>query len=342
MANLNFISQFEGDLGIPIHAREFANALEKKIKLNKIQINKAFRSIGGTGLIFWYPQIYKEYNVFDKTIGYFIFEYKKIPKNFVEQINSLDGICTASKWAKKVLMDNGVLVPIYVVHGGINPDKFNDSRIRVWKKGEPFKFLHIGKAEERKGTKLLIRAFNQAFQGKKDVRLTLSIDNPHIPNFSAKEFLAGLTDDLSYPVVNIDIVGHIDDIKTLYKTHDASVFPTLAEGIGLPIIESMACGLTTIVSNNTGITEYADKKTCVLLEDFEKVPVYDEHFFPRKGEYGEWDKPKLFNIIEKLRWVYDNKEEARKIGRNAADWMKKNYTWDHAADQFIREVLNEN
>lgn len=335
---LTLISQFEGDLGIPIHAREFAEALEKKIKLNRVQLNQAFTPSSKNGLIFWYPNTYTEYNIFDKTYGYFVFEYSKIPSGFISAINELDGVCVPSKWAKETLVKNKVTIPIYVIPGGVNSEKYNSKNRNL--DNNVFKFLHIGKKEERKGTELVVRAFNEAFAGDKKIRLTLSIDNPHDTTFSAEKYLSGLINDLKYPIGNIDIVHFVKDMKSLYDTHDAAIFPTLAEGIGLPITEAMASSLSVIVSNNTGVTEYANSDNAILLNDFDEVPVYDPLFFPRKGEFGTWMKPKLYNIVKSLRWVYDNQEQARKIGRSAEQYMRDNFSWDLAADKLI-EVLNE-
>ncbi len=340
--------QFMGDLGIPIHSREFAKALNKQCELNLVQIiapldkTKIEKELADRfgkidfnrdSLTFWYPNVFDSYSVSSKrNLGYYIFEYTKIPKPFVQEMNKLDGICTASKWGVQTLKDNGVKVPCYIVHGGVS-DRFKYMD-RNQGDTDIFRFLHIGKAENRKGTELLIKSFVKAFGGNPSIRLTLSIDNPHIKDFDSALYIYGQTD-----VGNIDPIHFVADINELYKKHDCAIFPTRAEGIGLPIIESMGTGLPVIVSDKTGMSEYINKENAIVLEDTEKVPVYDKMFFPNAGEFGEWDSPKEDELIDKMRWVYKNYNEAKTIGNNAAKWIKENYTWDLAATKFIEEVL---
>ncbi len=56
---------------------------------------------------------------------------------------------------------------------------------------------------------------------------------------------------------DIIFVGYVpeDDLVALYGSCDAFVFPSLYEGLGLPVIEAMACGAPVIGSDNSSIRE---------------------------------------------------------------------------------------
>jgi len=57
----------------------------------------------------------------------------------------------------------------------------------------------------------------------------------------------------------IKLLGYvpIDHLPALYHGAKASVFPSLYEGFGIPLIEAMACGTPTICSNNSALGEVA-------------------------------------------------------------------------------------
>ncbi len=340
--------QLFGDMGIPVHSRELAKAILVLSKDSKVvplftgdmgklepvikhSLKKA--DFNNPSFIFWYPDTYEDViGLSPKTIGYYIFEYTKIPKRYIEQINKLDLICTASDWGKSVLIENGVTIKVSVIRGGINCNVYNPSIRAVWDKKSPFIFGNIGKLENRKNTELLVDVFIKEFGNNPNVKLLLSVDNPH-SHVDAKKYLEkyGVCD-------NIEYIHHLPDIRSLYKRIHCAVFPTNAEGIGLPITEAMACGIPTIVSNNTGITEYTSNDTAILLNDLQDIPVFDPMFFPKAGEFGNWSSPGPKELAEKMHYVLDNYEQALKIGNNAAAYMKNIYSWDEAAKKLLEEI----
>jgi len=354
MSGLNFFGQYYSCLGIPNHTRSFANALIDNIgDVKLVPIQPGNDPYGMTSkltsrfvkpdpsypsLAFWYPDTFP--SIFNnvpgtpKKMGYYIFEYTIIPKSYVDVLNTLDAVCTASHWGVEVLRKNGVTVPCHIVPGGVDATIFNSASRNLDSKR--FRFLHMGKAESRKGTTLVIKAFNEAFKGDRKIRMSLFIDNPHLRQFDADMFLHGLQEDLQlqYPLSNVDVRHFENDITNIYNTHHAAVFASKAEGIGLPIVEAMACGLPTIVPFNSGITEYANDANSILIKNLVEEPIFDLNFFNKQGEFGTWNSPKVEDLKEKMIWVYDNYEKAQQIGKVAEQDMKNNYSWDLAAKKF--------
>ena len=351
---LNFFGQFYSCLGIPNHTRAFASSISDRIQ-NTILcpispdqgdhygLNEKLKSLFGQpnpsypSLVFWYPDTYLEFlksvpNSKPK-IGYYIFEYTKIPSVYIDSLNSMDAICTASKWGVEVLKNNGVKIPCHVVPGGVDHSIFNSLNRSLDNK--KFRFLLIGKTENRKGTDLVIRAFNEAFKGDRRVKLSLYIDNPHLRQFNADEFLYSLKESysLQYPINNIEVRHFDDDISNVYNTHHVAVFGSKAEGIGLPIVEAMSSGMPVIVPFNSGITEYASSENSILLTDLVKEEVKDPVFFPLGG-YGEWNSPKVSDLALSMKWAYENYPKACEKGKAAEEYMKTYYTWDIAAKKF--------
>lgn len=344
---INLFLQVYGDLGIPIHSREMAKAIIDSgqyiniipifpntsnysskelsdIKKNITRPSKTFSS-----LVFWYPDIYDDIlGEYKNNYGYYIFEYTKIPQLYIESINRLDKIYTASDWGCQVLKDNGVKIPVAKFPGGVNTAKFNTKHRKVWDGNGIFRFLHIGKCEERKGTYDLVKAFLNEFRDNKDVSLTLSIDNPHIPGFKAEQWLL----DNFGSTTNIKIQHYVGDIRNLYATHHCAVFPTRAEGIGLPIVEAMACGIPTIVTETSGTSEFIDETRNIVLYG-EKKPIYDKFFFPVEGQWGDWIVPRVETIQGALKRAYNNYNI--ELGNKSAAWIEQNFTWKKAIEKFV-------
>lgn len=363
---MNFVGQFYGCFGIPNHTREFARALINELSgVNLVQLiqkqqlvstdlynmgpdfTKHFGSPDPDflNLIFYYPDVFPQWTFSDKgNLGYYIFEYTKIPERYVNIINEeLDGICTASQWGADVLKGNGVTIPIFVVHGGVDTNKFYPPTKRPHHLTE-FKFLHVGKAEQRKGTGIVIEAFVRAFKDNPKVTLTLSIDNIFIPDFSAERLVGTILDQLgaSSMADRIKILHFVPDIKELYDTHHVAVFATKAEGIGLPIIEAMACGMPVITPMHSGITEYATSATGIFLTENKEEPVWDPHFFPKAGSVGTWQCPSTEELTRAMIWTLEHPKTAAHIGYNAAKWIEKNYTWKIAAKDFADRFVRRN
>lgn len=352
MQPLNFFGHFLTHSGVALQSRNFARALSSRLDLHLVQLFQPNEFTTGQelgadmprlfrkprpdapALAFWTPDFYRVLAAgFPRRIGYYIFEGTRIPAGYVKRLNKLDDVCTASVWGVRVLRSNGVSVPCHVVPGGVDPLRF--PRAELPDRPRPFRFLLVGKAERRKGIDLLVRAFNQAFEGDPGIRLSLSIDNMFVRDLVPARYVAELTAGLPYPADNIDIVHFVEDIRVLFHAHHCGVFPSRAEGIGLPILEAMACGLPVIASHNSGITEYADDGNAILLKQLEAEPAYCPQFFPVAGEMGTWDSPGVDELAEKMRWVVEHYPEAKRIGAQAAADVRARHTWDHAADRFM-------
>lgn len=357
---LNFQSQFIGCYGISNHARDWARGMAEVFDpLHLTQyipqgpnnyditpdVLQYFKNPyeKNDNLIFWYPHTFSKSSLGKRTFGYFIFEYTKIPKDFIKKINKLDGIFTASDWGVDILLQNKVEVPAYKCTGGISPQKYNSNTRKIsWGNNENgkeiFKFLHCGKAENRKGTELVIKAFNKLFASNPNFTLTLSIHNTHISGFNSWDYLFSLSPQLRGDCSNIKIADFVSDMRDLYSTHHCAVYASLGEGIGLHITESIACGMPVIVPFNSGMTEYATEQICFPMYNLTPVPVFDPIFFPNSGEYGLWNSPTVNQIAEKMEFIIHNWDLAEKIGKQGAQWMAQNFTWKHSAEQ-LKNVL---
>jgi alpha-1,3-rhamnosyl/mannosyltransferase len=55
----------------------------------------------------------------------------------------------------------------------------------------------------------------------------------------------------------VRLLGYVpqSDLAPLYSAATATIYPSLYEGFGLPVVESMACGTPVVTSNNSSLAE---------------------------------------------------------------------------------------
>ncbi|MFM9901888.1 MAG: glycosyltransferase [Polaromonas sp.] len=117
------------------------------------------------------------------------------------------------------------------------------------------KFLmYTGSFDQRKNHANLIKAFGKiSYKIRKEYQLvivgngwdSLYADLNHVAK------IAGLEEG------EVVFAGHVhdSDLLPLYNLCYLFVFPSLAEGFGLPVLEAMSCGIPTICSNCTSLPE---------------------------------------------------------------------------------------
>jgi len=111
------------------------------------------------------------------------------------------------------------------------------------------------------------------------------------------------------------------------------------EGFGLPLIEGMATGLPVIALNSEGQADVCEDATGLVLPVVpERYEAYDASEFGA-GVGGVCGVPSVEAVTEQLVWVASHREEARELGRAAADWARQQRNvWTMGAS--VLAVLN--
>lgn len=257
-----------------------------------------------------------------KLVYHSVFEATKLPPKWVEPANDADAIITTDLYCANVFKDSGVKVPIYIVPEGT--DEFE-----IYEPGtDPFTFLHYSFTSEndRKGSRILLRAFLEKFGNNEEVRLIMK-GNTHETdlNFWKK-----------YPNVEY-IYANYDrqQMRELIAKSNCFVFPSKAEGFGLPPIENMAHGIPTIVSKNTAMASYARELGIPLNMKAKQKSEYDIW-----ENVGYWFVPDKEHLKELMWDVYKNYDDYKAEAVAKQFLVKKWYDFEKIA-QKLAKVLNE-
>jgi glycosyltransferase involved in cell wall biosynthesis len=266
-----------------------------------------------------------------RRVAYVVWETTAMPADKVAILRTLDEVWTPSGWGRGLLVANGLDADrVGVVPEGVDVETFRpDGKAREGRR--PFRFLFVGKWEERKGVELLVEAFCEEFRADEPVELVLHASNPYLPRFDLDAHVRRAVGGRRAAPVTASHPLDEDALVRLYNSCDAFVLPTRAEGWGLPVTEAMACGLPVIVTDYSAPAEYLSDDCAYLIPVERLVPVYDPYFFPAGSALGVWAEPDAGALRALMRRAFENPEEAREKGRRARESVRASLTWDHAA-----------
>jgi len=295
-----------------------------------------------TTLFFWRQPLELLQQVRGCRVGWLFFESDKVPQVWLQQMDAFDRLWMPSQWGRDVLVAHGLAqAKIRVVESGIN------ERFYFPKPAEHtgFVFLFIGKHEPRKSLEETIAAFVQEFpvSAHPDVQLWVKADHPVFPQRVSQlrkryaqeprvRFVSGLFSD--------------EQLSMLYNRADAFVYPTKAEGFGLPCIEALACGLpviTTECSAQTAFLRYV--QGLFYPVQFEMRDLQDDdyaYFYSRDyaGQgFGHWAVPKIESIRAGMREIYENAGDWRERARQASQIIHQNFSWDRIGRKAVDTAL---
>jgi glycosyltransferase involved in cell wall biosynthesis len=229
--------------------------------------------------------------------------------SFSRSAKKADVLTTVSEYSRKALSTHfGLpLQNIHVVPNGVGPFYFQEyeksATIEAVEKKFGFRdyLLYVSRLEPRKNQLSLLEAFLElelyrkgkalVFVGKKSMDIPLLDDR-----------LSSLDSNVRRSIHFLENIPN-EELRLLYQAAELFVYPSKAEGFGIPPLEAAALGIPTICSNATAMADFS--------------------FF---GKYHI--KPEKGCIKQAIEQFYTNKEPEIK---NITRVIKEHYSWEHAA-----------
>jgi len=175
-----------------------------------------------------------------------------------------------------------------------------------------------GRMVERKGFRYLIEAMPHLLKEFPNIKLVLGGDGPERKNLEKLSVDLGVED-------NVIFLGFISDkeLPKFMKACSVFVLPSIVdrkgdtEGLGLVLLEAMACG-TPVIGTNVGGIPYIIKN-CV------------------NGFLVEQKNPK--QLAEKIVTLLKDEGSRRKIGKAGRKFVEENFSWETIAEKYIEIIL---
>jgi glycosyltransferase involved in cell wall biosynthesis len=282
------------------------------------QVNDAPQIIFGQGDAF--DTVRKGYRV-----GFTMLETTGVPKQWVKQINRVDEVWTPSPFNAWTFQRSGVKKPICVMPLGVDTNYFNP-RITGYPLNDQFTFLSIFEWGERKAPEILLKAFNQAFNVTDPVILICKFTN-HDPTVDVNAQIESMNLDPEGGRVVFSVNQNVPyyQLGQLYNSADCFVLPTRGEGWGMPLLEAMACGLPVIAPFWSAQQFFMTDANSYPLQ-VEKL-VHAEAKCPYYKGF-KWVEPDTGHLKRLFRYVYENPDEAKKKGGQAAADVREKWSFE--------------
>ncbi len=180
--------------------------------------------------------------------------------------------------------------------------------------GRPVRLAYAGKISRSKGIFSLLRALER------------------IKNVEIELYLAGsASDPMEYAEIvslaqksphQIHFLGQLTqaELAKWYAQSDLFVFPSYYEGLGLAVIEAMACGLRVVVSDTEGLQDWIRSSISNPPVIFVELPTMRDVDVPIEEELPRYESDFAHAIEQQIETIKRDHFRKTKVDMSAMSW----------------------
>lgn len=195
--------------------------------------------------------------------------------NSKEIIKKYDKIITVSNYLKGKILDIDSKVKVSTLYNATDIERFSKKieQSKLKKIKDKYKIplnkkiiMYVGRVQQEKGILELIQAFNKVSSANKyQLVIVGSSFFKNEKNDGFSKMIEKLIQDNSK---NITLTGYVDynDIHSIFSLADIGVVPSQCnEAFGMTLLEFMATGIPTIITNDGALPEIATDETSITI-----------------------------------------------------------------------------
>ena len=192
------------------------------------------------------------------------------------------------------------------------------------------RYLYVGSRTARKGYHLIGPAWKRAFTDTEGVIHA----QLYVKSVEGDALKRTVTKPYGDDRVVIDTRAlETKDLAALYQSADVFMFPSYAEGFGLPPLEAMASGALVISSRKGGLADFIGPDNALLLPEMHKGTVSDGATKREEMVHTERELAEAIRVAYKW-WGTGPAEQMREKGIEIA----RGYTWEWSAEILIESI----
>lgn len=263
-----------------------------------------------------------------KWMAYFPVDGEPIPLAWKSWIKAVDAAAVFCDWTREVVERATGRCPEVIPHGVetsvFKPLDKQRAKARVGVNGK-FVVGCVAANQQRKNVPALVKAFAAFARDKDDAILYLHtrIDGYWDIQELVQRF--GI-EEKTRATLKLDPQHGVSDeiLATIYNSFDVFVLPTMAEGFGLPILESQSCGVPALVTDFSACSE-------LVPDDFCRLRVKDRIIMARNFEQALVDEA---DIVGKLDRLYHDRRLLHTMGGSARAFALE-FEWTDICRRFV-------
>lgn len=247
----------------------------------------------------------------------------RVLKDFLFRISAIraDVLFTVSQYSRqristhyKIPIGRIGLTPNGVSHEFFTTGAVED-KMKISSRYNLQKFiLYVSRIEPRKNHLLLLRAFSELRLWEKNYKLVF-IGKKDFSYGDIDMFLEKCSEECRRSTLLLQNIEN-SELLIFYKNASLFVYPSLAEGFGIPPIEAISAGTTTLCSNTTAMSDFT-----FLNSDL--FNPYDIHELKAKIQY-KLSHPNDSDRITKLKQAVAEKYSWNRSAKSYISFLKNN------------------
>lgn len=226
-----------------------------------------------------------------------------------------DILLTVSDYSKKQIQKKFNIENVVITPNAVNKVFFEDYnkvliKLKVKEKYDIEQyFIYVSRWELRKNHHFLLEVFVEN-NYHKDFFLIL-IGKRDLPNNKFDRLYKSLPNSIKEKIIILEKVD-FDELQLLIKGARLSIYPSIAEGFGIPPLEAAAAGIPSLYANTTAMKDFSFLQDC---------------------GFNPFDKKDLHQkIASKLK-------QEKEI--NYSEIIKENYNWKQSALRLVQELKKQ-
>lgn len=218
-----------------------------------------------------------------------------------------DVVLTVSEYSKKQIKEHFNITDVHITANAVSKVFFEGYDKRAIQKQVKEKYnlskyiIFVSRWEPRKKHDLIIKSFVN-LKLYKEYQL-LFIGETTFENKIYNDFFNGLSPEIRNKVFNLKRVD-FNEMLSLLRGAEVSVYPSIAEGFGIPPLESLAAGIPTVTSNATAMSDFD------FLSSYSFDPMNQSDFEEKLLKAFKMEDSELQHLRECLKIKYNWKNAA--------------------------------